>query len=181
MTDRTHFCFSAPAGRFGYFGRGNLGEGGQWIHLEFSTEDTRCSGWAGSASERGLSSDRSGRRAPHPGLSGLLWSCSREQVYAAAGTSHHLHLHMSVNIFFSAAQVYSSQIGIFLYYYDICFQWLKCRKQNIYFIFTYYIVLYYIILYYPSFHLLFLLFSVLCHYSHRLHCWSRRRDRSFGL
>lgn len=100
MTDRTHFCdcFLAPAGGSGCFGRGNLGKGGQWIHLEFSAERRASTKRAGSASERGLPSDRSGCRAPHPGLPGLLWSYSREQVYVAVGRSHHLNLHMSVEI-----------------------------------------------------------------------------------
>lgn len=84
-------CFLTPACRSGYFGRGNLGEGGQRIYLEFSAEYTVSSKSAGSGSERGLSFDRSGCCAPHPGLPGLLRSCSGEQVYVAAGTSHHLH------------------------------------------------------------------------------------------
>ncbi len=87
--NQIYLCFCCAAGRSGYSGCGDLGEGGQWVYPEFPAEYTRSSRWAGAGVERGIPPNRSGRCAAHPGLLGLLWSGQREQVYAAAGTSKH--------------------------------------------------------------------------------------------
>lgn len=117
--NQIYLCFCCAAGRSGYSGCGDLGEGGQWVYLEFPAEYTRSSRWAGAGVECGIPPHRSGRCAAHPGLLGLLWSGQREQVYAAAGTSKHSET--THNMFLTMFNIQ----GTFPFHKRL-FKWFKC-------------------------------------------------------